>query len=208
MIKKLNRLAVAKKLKSLNIPIFSPREFQDIFAVSKNTASVFLSNNVKSQLFVKLRNGFYMFKDNPASLYAIANRLYRPSYISLESALSFYGIIPETVYSTTSISPKATREFESELGIFSYQKIKQTAFIGYQLKDVHGEKVFIADPEKALADYLYFVDLNKSILNDRLYLKNINKTKLIAYTAVFNRQSLKKLIAKIYVEHQTPRKIY
>jgi predicted transcriptional regulator of viral defense system len=208
MIKKLNRFEVAKKLKSLNIPIFSPREFQDIFAVSKNTASVFLSNNVKSQLFVKLRNGFYTLKDNQASLYTIANRLYRPSYISLESALSFYGIIPETVYSTTSVSTKATREFESELGIFSYQKIKKPAFIGYQLKDVYGEKVLMADPEKALADYLYFVDLNQSSLNDRLYLKNINKTKLIAYTALFNRQSLKKLISKIYVEYQKSRKIY
>jgi predicted transcriptional regulator of viral defense system len=208
MIKKLNRLEVTKKIKSLNINIFSSREFQDIFAVSKNTASVFLSNNVKSQLFIKLRNGFYMLKDQPTSLYVIANRLYRPSYISLESALSFYGIIPETVYSTTSVSTKATREFECELGLFSYQKIKKSAFIGYELKNVHGEKVLIADPEKALADYLYFIDLNKSNLNDRLYLKNINKIKLMAYIAVFNRKSLKNLITNIYVEYQKSRKIY
>jgi len=208
MIKKLNRLDVARKLKSLNILVFSPREFQDIFDVSKNTASVFISNNLKSRLFIKLRNGFYMLNDNQASLYTIANKLYRPSYISLESALSFYGLIPETVYSTTSVSTKATREFESELGIFSYQKIKQKAFVGYELKEIYGEKVFIAEAEKALADYLYFVDLKKSILNDRLYLKNINKKKLMIYISVFNSKSLKKLIDKIYAQYLKPRKIY
>lgn len=208
MIKKLNRLDVVRKLKSLDIFVFSPREFQDIFDVSKNTASVFISNNLKSQLFIKLRNGFYILKDNQVSLYTIANKLYRPSYVSLESALSFYGVIPETVYSITSVSPKATREFESELGIFTYQKIKQEAFVGYQLQDVHGEKVFIADPEKALADYLYFSDLNKSTLNDRLYLKKISKQKLASYTSLFNRKSLKNLINKIYGDYKKPRKIY
>jgi len=208
MIKKLNRLDVANKLKSLNMLVFSPREFQDIFGVSKNTASVFLSNNINSSLFVKLRNGFYILKDTRPSLYIIANRLYRPSYISLESALSFYGVIPETVYGITSVSPKATREFESEIGMFSYQKIKREAFIGYELKNVHGEKVFMADVEKALADYLYFVDLKKLVLNDRLYLKNVNRKKLIDYVSVFNRKSLKELINKIYAEYQKPRKIY
>lgn len=199
---------MANKLKSLNMSVFTPREFQDIFAVSKNTASVFLSNNINSNLFVKLRNGFYILKDTCPSLSLIANRLYRPSYISLESALSFYEIIPETVYGITSVSTKATREFASEIGIFSYQKIKKEAFIGYQLKNVHGENIFIADAEKALADYLYFVDLKKVSLNDRLYLKNINKKKLMGYISVFNRKSLKKLIDQIYVEYQKPRKIY
>ncbi len=208
MIKKLNRLKVIKKLKSLNILMFSPREFQDIFGVSKNTASVFLTNNVKNDVFIKLRNGFYILKDDQPSLYKIANRLYRPSYISLESALSFYNIIPETVYSITSVSPKATREFESEIGIFSYKKIKKQVFTGYELKDFHGEKIFIAEAEKALSDYLYFVDLNLISLNDRLNLKNINKKKLISYISIYKRKSLKDLIDKIYVEYKKPRKIY
>lgn len=208
MIKKLNRLKVIKKLKLLNILMFSPREFQDIFGVSKNTASVFLTNNVKNDIFIKLRNGFYILKDDQPSLYKIANRLYRPSYISLESALSFYNIIPETVYSITSVSPKATREFESEIGIFSYKKIKKQVFTGYELKDFHGEKIFIAEAEKALSDYLYFVDLNLISLNDRLNLKNINKKKLISYISIYKRKSLKDLIDKIYVEYKKPRKIY
>ena len=179
MIKKLNRLGVEEKLKTLDLVVFTPKEFKGIFGVSENTASVFLSNNVTSGLFLKLRNGFYMLKDSRPSHYFIANKLYKPSYISLEHALSHYGIIPETVYSITSITSKATREFETPMGVFSYQRIKQYAFKGYTLEQIDGEKVLIAEAEKALADYLYFVDLKKVSLNDRLELKNINKKKLI-----------------------------
>ncbi len=208
MIKKLNRIEVLNKLKSIGIAVFSPKEFQDIFTVSKNTASVFLSNNVDSKLFIKLRNGFYMLKDTNPSLYVVANRLYQPSYISLESALSFYGIIPETVYGITSVSTKATREFLSEIGAFSYQKIKKEVFVGYELKDIRGEKVFMAEAEKALADYLYFVDLKKNSLNDRLYLKKISKKRLIEYASFFKRKSMIKLIDQIYDEYKKPGKIY
>lgn len=208
MIKKLNRIGVLQELKSRGIGIFSPLEFRNIFSVSKNTASVFLSNNIKSGLFIKLRNGLYMIKGESPSLYVVANKLYRPSYVSLESALSFYGIIPETVYGISSISTKATREFFSEIGYFSYQKIKKQVFIGYELKDVRGENIFIAEAEKALADYLYFVDLKKVDLNDRLYLKKINKKKLVKYVSLFERKSMIKLVDKIYDEYKKFRTIY
>lgn len=208
MLKKLNRLKIEEKLKTMDLLVFTPQEFQEIFAVSKNTASVFLSTNTKSGLFLKLRNGFYMLKDSHPSPYLIANKLYRPSYISLESALSYYGVIPETVYGLSSITTKATREFNTPMGVFSYQRIKQNAFAGYTLNEIRDEKVLIAETEKALADYLYFVDLKKVSLNDRLELKNINKKKLIAYVKLFGRNSLLKLIRQIYAKYKKPRKIY
>ena len=100
--------------------IFTPREFKGIFGVKENTASLFIGRNLKSGLFVKLRNGFYAIKDSAPSLYLIANKLYQPSYVSLEKALSHYGIIPETVYAITSVTTKPTREFKSSKGVFSY----------------------------------------------------------------------------------------
>ncbi len=208
MVKKLNRLEVEEKLKSLNLLIFTPREFRDVFGVKKNTTSLFIRRNLKSGLFVKLRNGFYMLKDTRPSLYFIANKLYQPSYISLEKALSHYGIIPETVYTITSITTKPTREFKTPKGIFSYQRIKKEAFIGYGPKEIEGTTVFFAEPEKALADYFYFVDLKKALLNDRLDLKNIKKTKLLAFTRLFKRSNIVKLIEQIYAEQRKPRKIY
>lgn len=208
MVEKLNRIQVEEKLKKADILVFTPREFRDIFNVSLKTAEVFINRNIKSGLFFKLRNGFYMVKDANPPYYFIANKIYQPSYISLETALSCYGIIPETVYGFTSITTKASREYETPVGSFTYQKVKKDVFTGYALTLIGNEKTLIADPEKALADYLYFVDLKKISLNDRIELKNIDKDKLIKYAKLFKRQGMIKIIEKIYAEYRKPRKIY
>lgn len=204
MIQKLNRIKVEEKLKLSGLLVFSPREFKDFFNVSANTASAFLKRNIKSGLFLKLRNGFYMLKDSSPSVYLIANRLYQPSYISLEKALSYYGIIPETVYTITSITTKSTREFTTPRANFSYQRIKKSAFTGYSPKKIEGSTVFMAEPEKALADYLYFVDLKKVSLNDRLNLSAVKKTRLFQFTVIFKRTGMAALVKKIYAQYRKP----
>ena len=208
MVKKLNRIQVQEKLKNSGLTIFTPREFCDIFDISRQTGSIFISRNLKSGLFIKLRNNFYMLKDSSPSLYSIANKLYQPSYISLESALSHYGIIPEVVYTITSVTTKPTREFKTPRSVFSYQRVKKSIFSGYSPVSIEGSVVLLAEPEKALADYLYFVDLKKSSLNDRLKLKGIHKEKLLSFIRLFNRKSLLKLVKEIYAEQGKPRKIY
>lgn len=207
MIQKLNCIKVEEKLKVSGLLVFNPREFKDFFGVSVNTASAFLKRNIKSGLFLKLRNGFYMLKDSSPSLYLIANKLYQPSYISLEKALSYYGIIPETVYAITSITTKSTREFVTPRAAFSYQRIKKSVFTGYSPKKIDGTTVFIADPEKALADYLYFVDLKKISLNNRLNLSSIKKTKLIRLVKIFERPKMAALVKKIYAQYREFRTI-
>ena len=208
MVKKLKQIEVEEKLKALGMAVFTPKEFRRIFNVSEAAASGFISNNLSSGLFLKLRNGFYMVKDSNPSHYFIANQLYSPSYISLETALSHYGIIPEVAHSITSVTAKAPREFNTPIGVFSYQKIKNSAFGGYYLKHINNSKALFAKPEKALADYLYFVDLKKIILNNRIELKNISKNKLIDFAKEFNRPNMKNLIEQIYDYHRKPRKIY
>lgn len=169
---------------------------------------MFISNNVKNGLFVKLRNNFYAIKDSNPDYSFIANKLYQPSYISLETALSHYRMIPEVVYGTTSITTKAPREFKTPWGNFTYQHIKTEAFTGYRLQEIDRYKALFAEPEKALADYLYFVDLKKISLNDRLKLKSISKSKLIEYAKLFKRPSMLKLINQIYADSRKPRTIY
>jgi len=208
MVQKLNRLKVAQKLKSENFQVFTPREFMGIFHIKKNTASVFIKRNLRSGLFIKLRNGFYMLADSNPSHYLIANKLYQPSYISLEKALSHYGIIPETTYTITSITTKPTREFVTPSGAFSYQHIKKSAFTGYEPKKIEGTTILFAEPEKALADYLYFVDLKKISLNNRLDLKSINKDRLLQYAKLFKRPNILKLITKLYALQRKSAKIY
>ncbi len=208
MLQKLKRLTVEERLKSLGLTVFTPQEFRDIFSVSANTASAFIKNNVTSGLLIKLRNSFYLIKDSHPSHLFIANRLCSPSYISLETALSHYGIIPEVVYTTTSITTKIPREYETPIGTFSYQCIKKEAYAGYSLQEIDGRKVFIAEAEKALADHLYFVDLKRVSLNDRLELRSINQAGLVRWANLFQRPGLLKLVDKIYAEYQQSRKIY
>ncbi|MBI2121988.1 MAG: hypothetical protein HYT98_02595 [Candidatus Sungbacteria bacterium] len=208
MAKKLQRIEVEEKLKNLGLTVFTPREFQGIFGVSKKSVSMFILNNVKSGLFVKLRNNFYAIKDSNPDYFFIANKLYQPSYVSLETALSHYKIIPEVVYGTSSITTKAPREFKTPLGNFTYRHIKTEAFTGYRLQEIDRYNALFAEPEKALADYLYFVDLKKTSLNDRLKLKSINKPKLIEYAKLFKRKSIFKLINQIYADSRQPRTIY
>jgi predicted transcriptional regulator of viral defense system len=208
MAKKLQSIEVEERLKDLGFIVFTPREFRLVFDVSKKSASMFILNNVKKGLFLKLRNNLYLLKDSRPSHYFIANKLYEPSYVSLETALSRYGIIPETVYAITSITTKGTREYDTPIGSFMYQRVKKQAYTGYGLKEIDGRKAFIAEPEKALADHLYFVDLKKKLLNDRLNLKNINKSKLIAFIKLFDRPGMLGLVKCIYAEYRKPRKIY
>lgn len=208
MVKKLQSIVVEERLKTLGLLVFTPREFQVVFGVSKKAASMFILNNAKSGLFIKLRNNFYAVKDSNFDYSFIANKLYQPSYVSLETALSHYNIIPEVVYGTTSITTKAPREFSTPIGNFTYQHIKTEAFTGYRLMEIDRFKALFAEPEKALADYLYFVDLKKVSLNDRLKLKNIDKYKLIEYGKLFKRPNMLKLINQIYADSRKPRTIY
>ncbi|MBI5220322.1 MAG: hypothetical protein HY978_00600 [Candidatus Liptonbacteria bacterium] len=208
MIEKLKRVQVEEKLKDLGFMVFSPPEFRGVFRASQKTASMFIMNNVKSGLFIKLRNNFYMLKDSNPDYCLVANRLYQPSYVSLETALSHYHVIPEVVYGTTSVTTKATRDFKTPIGNFSYQRIKVDAFTGYNLKEIDRHKVFFAEAEKALADYLYFVDLKRVSLNDRLDLRKVNRSKLIKYARLFKRSNMMELINLIYARSRKPAAIY
>ena len=143
----------------------------------------------------KLRRGYYMFADtalNESALSLIANRLYAPSYVSFESALSRYGLIPEGVYTMTSASTRKTSAFATPVGNFSYRQVKPSLFFGYRLEQYNGQGVKIAEMEKAVLDYLY---LNPRIVeeeefhewrfNGAEFLANANEGRLRQYAAAF-----------------------
>jgi predicted transcriptional regulator of viral defense system len=118
-----------------------------------------LTRWVKKDFLVKLRNGHYAFPEyleEPASPFYIANRIYRPSYISLHSALAFYGLIPEAVVQVTSISSLKTVEFKNRFGTFSYKSVQPALIFGYDQKPfIKSITMLVAQPEKALLDLLY-----------------------------------------------------
>lgn len=110
-------------------------------------------------LLVKLRNQYYAFpeyRQMPDFSRYVANRIYTPSYISLHSALSFYGMIPEEVIQLTSVTTLKTAKFENPFGTFHYQNVKTPLYFGYEIKTMqNGRGLLFATPEKALLDLLY-----------------------------------------------------
>jgi len=139
----------------------------------------------------KIRNGWYCFSDQPlheGHLVHIANRIYGPSYLSLESALSYYGFIPEGVFMQTSVTTLRTQAFSTPLGHFRYQTLKPDLFFGYSLKQVDQTWYKVAYPEKALIDYFYLhpelktvADLDSLRLNPLEITEQVDRTRLHNY---------------------------
>lgn len=104
---------------------------------------------------VRLKRGLYVVSPEvsgvPISTELIANHLYGPSYISMLSALRFYGLIPETVYEMQSVTIKHSKRFENKFGRFCYYSSPATCF-GIGIVQQGG--FIIASPEKALCDLL------------------------------------------------------
>ncbi|MBU1894214.1 MAG: hypothetical protein KJ983_00170, partial [Candidatus Omnitrophica bacterium] len=120
-----------------------------------------------------------------------------PSYISLEYALTFYKVIPETVYTITSVTTKATREFTVSDIIYKYNKIRKDLFFGYEPIEKDNALILMATPEKALVDYLYFVSLKKKSIPGRMNFKSLDKRKVYFYAKKFKRDSLTKIIKEL-----------
>ncbi len=121
---------------------------------------------VKKGFLIKLRNGFYTFpeyKTKSNFAWYIANRIYRPSYISLHSALAFYGIIPESVVQVTSVTTMKTATFINTFGEYSYKSVRQELMFGYDNRQISETHSFLlAKPEKALIDLLYLYPFYKT----------------------------------------------
>jgi len=198
MQKKLNPIKIQQSLIKKQSKIFAPLDLQRVFGVSYDTARKFILRYVKEGFIIKLKKGLYSLEAYLPSELEIANRVYSPSYVSLEYALMFYSIIPDTVYNVTSVATKSTREFVINNISYRYSKIKKNAFSGYSRKSIDGNIVLIAEAEKAFVDYLYFVDLGQKVVYDRIDVSKLSKNKLIEYARLFKRKSLAKLVNKIY----------
>jgi predicted transcriptional regulator of viral defense system len=107
-----------------------------------------------------LRRGLHTvagpFRKRPHSAPELANAIYSPSYLSLEWALSQYGLIPEAVPVFTSVTTRVTRTFANQLGRFEYRHIQQAFFTGFSRRELLGAEIYMAHPEKAILDFLYF----------------------------------------------------
>lgn len=186
------------KLNLAEFPIFS---LQDVRKVWPALSALQLSRWQKKGYIIKIRRGYYVFLDVPRTeqlLWFIANKIYQPSYISFELALSYYHLIPESVYAVTSATTKKTTQYSSFIGNFIYHHLRPSLFFGYSVVRLQEHRpVLIAEMEKALLDYLYINthirtadDVASLRLNTDELKEQLNHPRLEAYLQAFHQQAL------------------
>jgi hypothetical protein len=163
---------------------------------------------------IRIRNGLYLVGEKKRkysfSLFQIANFIVEPSYISLESALSFYNLIPEAVYTTTSVATKPGFEQKTPVGQFSFSYLKTEYFnFGFYRYDAGGNKFLIATPLKALVDYIVLMKKNYKTVENleedlrfdfdefKNYQKFVNKEKIDEMLGVYKSYRVQLILKDI-----------
>jgi len=200
----MNYFKFRKKIEEL--PLFETRELRLILGKEFNKSFL---NNLKNwenkEYLIRIRKGLFLPADlkSAVSPMMLAAKIYAPSYVSMESALGYYGIIPEAVFTTTSITARKTVSFTTkDFGKFSYQKIKREAFGGFETHKENNISFNLALPEKALVDFFY---LNRNILDGSKkqfasYRFNeefkYNKKRLVKFADFFKNKKTAELVNK------------
>ncbi len=196
----MNFLHLARCFEEQGVILFSLQDIRILYPKANDkTLKNNLSNWVKKGYIHRLKKGLYTVNKSELSGsvpdFYLANRLYPPSYVSLETALSFYGIIPEEAAQIISVSTKPTRIYSTSHGTFFYRSCKKSAFTGYRIMKIQGEKTLFADKEKALVDYIYFrlKDGQTEFADERFDTSKINQKKSFAYAKKFNKKTVEKI---------------
>ncbi len=197
MAKQTNWLAVQRTVREKGLTIFSPQDLLNLIGGSEISQRFLLTRAVKRGDALKLRRSLYALASHPPSELEVANRLYRPSYVSFTFALSYYHIIPETVYAITCATTRTSAAFDVLGKQFIYRRVKRAAFTGYRTEQVNNRAVLIAEPEKALVDTLYFVALNKQGLPERVDIARLSKQKISAFAKLFAHPALDRLVEEL-----------
>lgn len=184
-----------------------------------------LSEWQDKEYITKIRNSWYCFPEyirNENSHMLTANLIHIPSYISLETALSWYQIVPEAVYSITSVTTNKPRHYKTPLGDYFYHTIKPSLFFGYTFIEfdfnsgnslfsskLNNRNIKIADIEKTILDFFYFnhhykteYDISELRFNPIFLRDDVNKDKIYKYLDIFRNTALEKrikLMFKVYL---------
>lgn len=180
-----------------NIVVFSNNDLK-LLDDKYNSAKV--NSWLDSWYIKKIRNWFYVLSNANFSedlLYLIANKIYSPSYIWLETALWYYNLIPEIVFFITNIWTKKTSNFSFEWTNFSYKKIKSELFFWYDVVYFWKLKFLISDLEKTILDFFYFHseikdfdDFEEMLFNKQILQEKLNFEKIIKYSKIFDQKRL------------------
>ncbi|KUK79048.1 MAG: hypothetical protein XD95_0641 [Microgenomates bacterium 39_7] len=197
-MKSSSTLKLYLSLQQNNIKLFDYQLLKKLSGIKNNNSLYKFASRMQEAGLIKSLNkaGKFALTDALINEFEIANFLYEPSYISLESALSHYGILSQFVYTITSLSTKQTRKLVLDGKEYSYSSINKDLFWGY----TKSNNYLIALPEKALLDSLYFV--SKGIINldiNNLDLSDIDLKKLQLFLRKFDNNAVEHLFNKLKI---------
>ena len=174
--------------------------------VNPSAIRVQLSRWVASGRLIQFRRGLYAlappFQKTPPHPFLIANRMVRASYVSCQSALAYYGLIPEHVPVTISVTTARPARWRTPSGEFEFRRIKPEHLRGYRRVELGGQqRAFVATPEKALLDLIYLQpngDSRAYLQELRLQnLERLNGDELQRQAAEFNSPKLKRAAQRV-----------
>ncbi len=186
-MKKLQALQILQKSKR---KLFSVTDLKKLLRIeSDQYAYVFVGRLIKEDVLERASKGVYYLISNKPTDFELANFLYKPSYVSLDSALNYYGILIQSPQQIISITPNLTKKIEAGGRDFVYMHLNQKYYSDYQQVD----GFLIATPEKALIDALFFVALGRGSLSvEELILDSIDKNKLKDLATKIDNRAFKK----------------
>lgn len=181
-----------------NFPLFN---LNDVRKIDPGFHRQQLTYWINQGFIIPLAGGYYRhFKTQVTEpfLFMLANKIYEPSYVSLESALAYYQVIPETVFGVTSISSRKTTLFESKFGNFQYHSIRPAYLFGYEIIETNSKLKFkISTLIKTIIDYLYLHSEIRSIEDFEMWRWNVEALqplvrdeKTMIYLDQFGKKSL------------------
>jgi len=153
-------------IENIKSDVFADSDLVNILPGSAHSRYARMKRAMAANEIIQVRKGLYClaakYQRRSLDLFSLAQRVYGPSYVSLESALSYHGWIPEAVYGVACVAIKKSRDFTTPFGLFSYRHIPLKPFYKYveRILTAEGNICFMAHPGKALADYVYIYKKN------------------------------------------------
>ncbi len=185
--------------------------------VSPDAVRLQLSRWVRQGKLNQLRRGLYAlappYQRTSPHPFLIANYLLRPSYVSLQSALAYYGLIPEFTPVTTSVTTGRPRRWQTRLGRFEFRHVKKAFWFGFELTGLGQEQsAFVATPEKALLDLIHLHpggDTLEYLQELRLQnLDTLDLERLAAYVQRMASPKLHRALRNLECLHQTEQEMF
>lgn len=188
-------MTITELINTVPTPYFTTLQLQKMFPEEIPThINVQLMRMVQKKTLVRLKRGVFIFPNILTDEFLLANILYPQSYVSLESALNTYGIIPDVPAQITSVTPLTSKKIVTTSGVFLYSKIDSQLYFGFQqvstpVSSPSSSRLFnlshrLAEPEKALLDYIYIRRV-KNLMENRIDIKSLNKERLREYVLLF-----------------------